>query len=458
MVGSENDLKRQLQWSKQHSKEPAIGIYRLLSISMVWPEGLRILLQSYAPELPEATMSDLLEDAILCGVKASVQALLDFAPPIGATHLRKCISVDIWAIVAGCFITRRKTLLRLGLTVLPRHAQQRLGLQKDLLPDQSAHEVYAELEAVGADIDQTLRPCDKRPIFHHALQIHQMESLYEAGFRDINAVNEDGYTPMLCLPEAPEIFVDHSSYVFDRALWFFVKGASPYLLQGNSHTTPKHILSANIAYALYTGPLHDSWSNTSEARTSHQDLLRQVCTTDCRDKCHCYCSIAGCSSLSMALRQVLSNVWYRKRTFRCQREIKFLKKITTELQGISGVSQEVIRLLTFTDLELTHTCCQAKHWIPLRPCKCSTSFGMLFQAFDKDEAIEIHDEERILLADFEDLVEQLNADYTSSSVSLWEFLETRWSQRIMDYLSLNGETIRVDSFCSALGNRIGEES
>jgi hypothetical protein len=74
----------------------------------------------------------------------------------------------------------------------------------------------------------------------------------------------------------------------------------------------------------------------------------------------------------------------------------------------------------------------------------------LFRAFDKDDAIEIHDEDRIFLAEFENLVE-LNADYTASGLSLWEFLETHWSHKVMDYLSQNGESIRVDSLCNLLG-------
>ncbi|KAL3453211.1 hypothetical protein BJX65DRAFT_263221 [Aspergillus insuetus] len=60
---------------------------------------------------------------------------------------------------------------------------------------------------------------------------------------------------------------------------------------------------------------------------------------------------------------------------------------------------------------------------------------MLVEPFDKDEAIDIHDEERILLADFEDLVDQLNADYTASDLPLWESPETHWSHKVMDYLS-----------------------
>ncbi|KAL3496724.1 hypothetical protein BJX62DRAFT_231928 [Aspergillus germanicus] len=221
------------------------------------------------------------------------------------------------AIVGGCYISRRKHLLRLGVTILSQHVQLRLGLRYDLLPDENALEAYQELSAVGINIDENLRPRDMCPIFHHALQVRQMEYLYQAGFRDINAVDKNGYTPIHCLPGAP-----------------------------------------------YAGD----------------------------------------------------------------------------------------------DLELTHTCCWAEHWSRRGLSQGPPTYGILFRAFDKNDAIEIHDEKRILLADFEDLVEQLNADYTASGLPLWEFLETHWSHKVMDYLSQNGETIRVDSHCNLLGKKIVEEA
>jgi hypothetical protein len=134
------------------------------------------------------------------------------------------------------------------------------------------------------------------------------------------------------------------------------------------------------------------------------------------------------------------------------------QSLITEIQGGPGSSQEVIRLLTFTDLELTHTCCRVRiSWHESGvPDFTTSSCVFLFEAFDNDETIEIHDEERILLVKFENLVEQLNADYTASGLSLWEFLETHCSQGVMDYLSQNGEAIHIDSLCSLLGEQIVE--
>jgi hypothetical protein len=138
MTESENDLRSQLQGSNQHSRTPDIGINRLLSVSIMWPTGLRILLQAYAQKLQEREIIYLLEDAILSGIVESVQGILDFDAPICADHLRRCASPDMLAVVRGCYISRRESLLRLGVTSLPRHVQLRLGLRYDLLPDQNA--------------------------------------------------------------------------------------------------------------------------------------------------------------------------------------------------------------------------------------------------------------------------------------------------------------------------------
>ncbi|KAL2855366.1 hypothetical protein BJY01DRAFT_243329 [Aspergillus pseudoustus] len=82
---------------------------------------------------------------------------------------------------------------------------------------------------------------------------------------------------------------------------------------------------------------------------------------------------------------------------------------------------------------------------------------LFFQAFDEEDAVEIHEEERVLLADFEDLAGQLNAGLAYSGLSLWDFLQTHWSQMVVEYLEKNGKTDRVDSLCHLQGKKIVEE-
>jgi hypothetical protein len=277
-----------------------------------------------------------------------------------------------------------------------------------------------------------------------------MEHLYEAGFQGIDAVDENDYTPVLCLPDYP-LGSNPPCYVIARALWLIDKGASLDFPETDRHITPNHILSVNIAQAFFDSQclLRKPELNASQGLSvTHQNFLRRVFTTDGRDKCCCYCSAAGCSSLTAALRHLLRLLSGDNddlgRYLEDEERARALQGLITEIQGEPGVLQEVIRLLTFSDLELTHTCCRVRTSPHKSGVPNFIGWGrdFSFQAFDRVETMEIHDEEQTLLVEFKDLVEQLNADYTVSGLSLWEFLETQWNQKVMDYLSHNGETIR----------------
>ncbi|KAL2788534.1 hypothetical protein BJX66DRAFT_340209 [Aspergillus keveii] len=312
-------------------------------------------------------MGELLRNAVIFGLVESVRVLLDQDAPVYYAHLSLCASADLGVMVIQYFIARRAYLHELGMTILPQQVQQHLGLQISQLPDKNAREVYTELEAIHTSIHPSCRPHELCPIFHHALRIDHMEHLYEAGFQDFDAVDENDYTPVLCLPGYPRDLNPSCDDDYDDLVL--------YLGQG-------------------------------------------------------------------------------------EKAARALQSLVTEVQGGPGISQEVIRLLTFTDLELTHTCCRVRILRHKSGVHNFTTWGrdFLFQAFDEDETMEIHDEEQNLLVEFEDLVDQLNADYTSSGISLWEFLQTHWSQRLMDYLSQDGETIHIDSLCSLLEEQIVEES
>jgi hypothetical protein len=64
-----------------------------------------------------------------------------------------------------------------------------------------------------------------------------------------------------------------------------------------------------------------------------------------------------------------------------------------------GSPANIIRLLTFTDLGITHTCCRFDPKI--------TSVMM----FDEDEITEIQEEEKLLLNELDGLTAELESDY-----------------------------------------------
>jgi hypothetical protein len=117
---SEDCLKSQLQSTEHHLKTPDIGVYRLLEIFLGWPEGLRILLRAYSPEIEECHMGELLRKALIFDLVELVVVLLDHDAPVYAAHLRLCASAKLGLMVTQYFIARREYLHKLNMTILPQ--------------------------------------------------------------------------------------------------------------------------------------------------------------------------------------------------------------------------------------------------------------------------------------------------------------------------------------------------
>jgi aspartokinase len=77
---------------------------------------------------------------------------------------------------------------------------------------------------------------------------------------------------------------------------------------------------------------------------------------------------------------------------------------------------------------------------------------------DYDEVEEIHDEEKILLDDFQTLVAEFDATYNSLNFPLWEFIQTHWRGRMQEYLRSHGELLSPDLLCEILRNKVSKQT
>ncbi|KAL4881802.1 hypothetical protein BJY04DRAFT_217871 [Aspergillus karnatakaensis] len=415
---------------------------------LTWPNGLRIVLEGL-PGIQTRDRRSLLGLAIAHNILESVKLLLDFGTPVDSTALRRCNTSEARAIVFGAFITRRKQLLELARIMLPRQTQEKLCLEDDCLPDTAASMIYDDLVSYGVFVDASLQPydsdsCSASPrvssVFHEqGLRASEMEFLYESGFRDIDTPDSIGYTPSMY----DSLFRELEPTI-QRAKWLINKGARLDLPRtAETGTTPRHFISLIIIKSMMTqaaGP-----SRQHRALCSHAEFLGHIFVTGHGDNCDCSCSVAGCSPLSRALRLLFSET----STFFSQRDTSelyrdILRSLIEELPPSPGIASEIIRLLTFTDLSLTHTCCRLVGY----PITLSV---LRLEPFDMDEASEIHEEERILLAEFESLVSELEGEYYKAEVPLWDYIHTDWCRRVIDYLEEHGETIPSHAWCILLG-------
>jgi hypothetical protein len=113
--------------------------------------------------------------------------------------------------------------------------------------------------------------------------------------------------------------------------------------------------------------------------------------------------------------------------------LKKLSKLVVLLKGLEGeqVAKDVIRFLTFSALDLTHTCChQTGYFDPAQ--KYGPSW--MVRCKDTSEIDEIRDEEKYLIEGLECLVERFLQDFEEQAVSLSEFLMEHWQKVMLEEL------------------------
>ncbi|KAL5044616.1 hypothetical protein BDW71DRAFT_209205 [Aspergillus fruticulosus] len=298
-------------------------------------------------------------------------------------------------------------------------------------------------------------------VYHESwLLPRQMEKLYEAGFWDIDTADEHGRTPlMLYHREVYASLSDRALLLIETPQWLIDKGANLDARRKHDQLPARHIIALNVSAGIMhcyqsthllsegeSGPpiqtLRDLLSLPLATSMLHEALPRNISAGQEEGQPYCFCLAPGFSPLSMALHYILNYCcsWRGKWSVK---EQEHLKKIITALIDVPQIEPEVsradIRLLTFTSLELTHTC-----YI------FDLSYGLVgyhVELFDQDDAAEIHEEEHVFIEELEALVAELQRKFETLGVPLWEYIQTHRCVHMREYLLDLGETVTADSLC-----------
>ncbi len=461
-------LKQHLELNKDDHQKPS----ELYELCFYWADGIRVLHEAGC-EIPTFEKKYLLLSAVLNDLTEAARALVDIGAVADSRLIAASKSKPMNDILTQDLIAKGEHLLTLA-KALPPHVQVKLELQNGHLPDQKAHCIVLELESCGFSIDPWFRHYNEEPVFgEFALQADQMERLYQAGFRDVDTPDSRGYTPLMQFIvnfSYPYYSSDDLWNTLERLRWLVDKGASLDAICQSNKLPARIIVILNIAAVMirffaempfFNDPFDDYWDNEydgrkvdwdtklAEARSllkSHSTFLQRILEFDSTKETVCFCSASKGSLLSMALCFAIKFALHRQYgSSRARKRVRmslslFCEAFLTEIPVGPQVADDIIRLLTFTDLELTHTCYRIKRgWIP-----------PILIPFGEEDSVEIHDEERHMIEELESLVVEFQREYEALGIPLWEYIQTHWCDRMSEYLEKHGESVTDTSMCSIL--------
>lgn len=382
--------------------------------------------------------------------------------------LEDCWNGEILHVLIDAFADRRRRLCELAFDNLTPAVLRKLNLQNHTVLDEHAYSVRRALKRSGICIPSALEvPKTRTTIYHKewSSQVHQLDKLYEAGFRDIDGLNQDGWTPLACVHN-PGGWAQ-GSHAF--RLWLLKKGAKltrrlPDCSKANIQdqlaitpwTTPAHISGLKLGHGLASRLWYDMKEqffvgNQNGAIDAFWDLVhderRLMATVSARrifDDCRCACSTSGCTPaitimkcfwrwLQFHLSHLSLGDPPEPKTSFWQGSLDALQRSLVEKVASVGEKEQVVsvelalellRLITFEKLQLTHTCCRdGKYYYP--PASVP----------DDGEIDEIQEEERYGIAQLEDLVAELCLEFTKRREPLRTFLDGYWTRRMEEVLA-----------------------
>ncbi|KAI9657183.1 MAG: hypothetical protein M1821_003350 [Bathelium mastoideum] len=457
-------------------------VYESLAPEAQALEGVEFFLKQDIPvPCEDCSCEDRDDHAATKKWRAAIARLFDVAPAVSKL------------LVQG-LKTRREKLRQMAQQVLPAGHLAALGMLADVVPDIHAGDICAALSRFGVEIPRALYSPPLRTTLYHGIAfgrpaspVSHLDLVYEMGFRDLDAVNHSGLTPLAEIAimrplkwrsSTDKVFYDiqDTRSDLDIALWLICKGADMTLSTSHQRLCRSWTVPVNLAHrvgidmgnTLMTKPPSECLTEESHwvalklmtSRTRSRSkrlnddgvsrlkmlltLLQSLLALAIKDDCLCACSEGGCSSLpalligfaqNFAMNQIYDQVCENRTSFNLAWAIAEFISLLRAMPRLSETINQspqwcmtTIRFWTFERLELTHICCRdEKRW---------GSYDVdAHHLVDPAEAREIQEEEIYGLARLEELVKEFQTKRQDLALSVEDFLEVHWDRRMMEVLA-----------------------
>lgn len=302
---------------------------------------------------------------------------------------------------------------------LPREVINQLNIRSDTLLNVHAYKLYELLSAASVDL-KNLSECDTWSVFDSfGVNLELAGRLYEAGFRDLNEVDEDNQTCLAKLWQAtPPCTLEK---FLQKAHWLISKGAN--ILHQGPVGSALHSLGNGAGSVLsWNDQEADCHLEIQSLSDSSKTLLRIILLDNIRDDCECACSLKGCSPLTAFLGGLFSKRTHGDTKDHIQILTDLLTAVFDEFDAMSlecksHLSSGILQFITFRSLKLTHTCLHE------------------YRRIEPEEIKEIHDEEKLLILDLMGLLKQFSEEFEGHNLQLPSFITGPWQMHMGSFLS-----------------------
>jgi hypothetical protein len=151
-------------------------------------------------------------------------------------------------------VQRRRQLQRLAEVKLPSLALERLNLQHDRILDEQVFGVWKALSDYAVPVEEALRaghnPCT---VYHvHNLDAKIAADLFNAGFRDVDSVDDSGRTPLMRLG-CQHPYDMPLAEILRLGIWLTSKGADIRRNLPDFNGSVGHQIGGNLGFYLVYG-------------------------------------------------------------------------------------------------------------------------------------------------------------------------------------------------------------
>ncbi|PYI01492.1 hypothetical protein BO78DRAFT_401250 [Aspergillus sclerotiicarbonarius CBS 121057] len=405
--------KQDLYAAMAQEKSPEL-LFRCLE----WPMGLYTLIrEGYKPS------RRVLQTACEYDCEGAVNVLLgERRFNIGRSELTspKAARQQTTKLIVAALANKRRRLQALAETHLPSETLSQLGIRSDCLMGFNAAAVCARLRANSVSIRRDLMEGKGWLIYNGGWWgCKSADLLWDAGFRNIDETDEQGFTALMHTPQYPES-VHQFLPLLIYAQWLVSHGANIY--HPRQEAPALHYLAENVGLSLDNdwifGLCQESYYRESlnHMPAGCVEVVRKILLDEGTDKCCCPCSFNGCSALTRLLAGLYREhkLWNKLELLLWAWET-LVRYAFPECERLWHTqSSRVLRYCTFEKMDLTHTCRNHRY----RESK------------DQDDIIDILEAQKESTDLFEALVAEFEAEYNQMGVPLPEFLRSHWLQRM----------------------------